>query len=345
MSNAVAKTGGNAVDSGFNPWAEEGKDSGGFIGQFAKFNGKTGEYTYGQDAEEIEPGTQIIVDFALITKGYNCWVEEAVVDRVSVTIESGEKINVKDLTDHGPYEKHEDGTGDGWQEVHALPFVIDDEDDDNAYLLQLSSGGGIRAMRKLYKSYGKAFMSKIDDDGNYMLPLIELDVDSYKSKKKRVGTIYNPVFEIVDWLTRAEVATRIALLDGAADNAGGSSDDEDNSEEVENEAPKGRKATKEKEDTAPKGRKGKTKEVEKEDEKEDEAPKRGRRQKKDNDEDTGGIEPEDHGEDDGADDSTTEDEAPKRGRRSRKAATEDDAPADDEDKGTRRASGRRARRF
>lgn len=332
MSTAVANTRNTAVATGGNPWEEASAGAGGFVGKFVKFSGKTGEYTAGQEEDELEYGTQIIVDFNLITRGYKCWVDEEMVDEFSQTIASGEPLpGVSSLTDHGPYEKHADGTEDGWQETHGMPFIIDDESDDSAYLFQTSSGGGLRAMKKLYKAYGKAFQTKIDDDGNYMYPLIELDGDSYKHKEKKRGTIHNPVFTIVDWLTAAEVGARLSLLtDG---ESAGNDEDEDEAPargrkarsepEPEDEAPvrRGRKSKDEDEAPATGGRRAGGRKAVAEPEEEDEAPvRRGRRQKAADEapEDDGGIEPEDHGE-------ATEVE-------------EDEAP-------TRRASGRRAKRF
>ena len=314
MANALATTRGTAVATAANPWEEASQGSDGFTGKYAKFSGKTGMLVAGEDEDEIEPGTQFIVDFNLITRGFVCWKDSAPVDRVAHTIVSGVPLpSVSSLTDHGPYEKHPDGTEDGWVETHSLPFIIDDENDDNAYLLQLSSFGGIKTMKQLYKAYGKVFQSKIDENGNYLLPLIEFDVDSYKHKNKRIGTIYTPVLKIVDWLSQEEVGARLALLGNDVDGEDADVDADDGAaDEVEEErtpAPR----------TSGRRQRSQAEAVEETD-----------------------IEPEDHGNDE-----TEEEDAPPAGRRAgRRAAA---APVEEEDaapKGrTTGATGRRAKRF
>lgn len=347
MTNALATTRGTAVAAQTdNPWAKAAAGGGtGFVGQYVKFNGKTGEYTYGTDDEEIAPGTQIIVDFDLITHGYQCWVDDAVVDRQSVPVASGQKIMENELDDHGPYEKHDDGSSDGWQPVHAMPFIIDYADDDNAYLLQLSSMGGIKALQKLYGAYGKTFQSKIDDDGNYMLPFIELDEGSYKSKKKKVGMIHFPIFTIVDWIPRDEVAELIAKLNPDAEPA-------EEEEEVE-EKPARRATAPVKAEKAPAGRRAAAKVEPEEDEKpevvaEKPAGRRagGRAQKAEGDAvEAEGIEPEDFGTDE-AEEPEVQDEKPaRRGRANPRAAAKEEPEEEAEKPSTRAASGRRSRQF
>jgi hypothetical protein len=350
MGTALSTTRGTAVSTqAANPWAEASKGAGGFVGQFTKFNGKTGEYTFGTDDEEIAPGTQIFILFDLIEHGYKCWVDEKVADEEMTRIVDGPIADKRDLKDHGPYEKHDDGTEDGWQEVHSVPFVIDDNDDENAYLLQLSSMGGIKALKGLYRDYGKKFQSMLDDDGNYLIPLVELDTGSYKSKKKRVGTVHFPIFKIVDWIARGEIEDRLALIGGADDDA----DDE------QDDAPRGRRASSKVEEEEvvekPKDRKAVTK-VE-EPAEEDEAPTRGRRattkaveeapkgrtQKASKVvEDEGDIEPEDHGTEE-PEVAEEEDAPPARGRRNARAVEKEEP--EDKPSRTAGASGGRARRF
>lgn len=200
---ATAKSTAVATQSD-NPWLAAAADSNDFDGDFVKLNGNTGEYTKGQGDDEIPIGTRVIINMAGVHHGYICWVESEVVDRAMSLVEAGPKPAQSSLADHGPYEKHTDGTEDGWSENHQIPMA---DEDGNKLMLQASSGSAVRSMKRFYAEYGKKRSLHVDDDGNYMVPVVELEVGSFTSKKNpRAGKKFFPVLKIVQWISFASVA-------------------------------------------------------------------------------------------------------------------------------------------
>jgi hypothetical protein len=201
-STAVATT-------GDNPWLAAAADSNSFDGTFVKFNGNTGEYTKGQDGTEIPAGTRVAINMAGVHHGYICWVEGEVVDRATVLVEApgggiSNKPDKNGLADHGPYEKHDDGTQDGWSEHHQIPMA---DEEGEKLMLQASSKSAVRNVKVFYLEYGKKRSQHVDDDGNFMIPVVELEVKTFVSKANpRAGKKYAPVLKIVDWVSPTALA-------------------------------------------------------------------------------------------------------------------------------------------
>lgn len=235
MNNAVTtqhNSLASAVDQDYDPFADDQEDVGGYQGQFLSFSGKTGEYTFGEDEDEIEPGTTAYVDIQNLARGWICWDDGEVLDETMVRWLDGPPMPKRDLQDHGPHEEE----GDGWKQQIVVPMYIPDEDD--RFLLKLSSSSGYRNLVRFFqKDYGKEWKKHIGSDGLPQVPVIKLDVDSFKAKDKKIGKIYYPDFEIVDWVDYSEVASKIS---------GSDDDGEDSSDYDDDETPKrpARKASK-----------------------------------------------------------------------------------------------------
>lgn len=202
-----------------NPWLQAAADSNDFDGQFVKLNGNTGEYSYGQAGEELAVGSTMAINMPGVMHGYICWKEGTVVDRALSLVESGQKPPLSSLADHGPYEKHEDGTEDGWSENHQIPMANSDGD---KFMLQASSDSAVRSVKRFYSEYGKKRSQHIDDDGNYMVPVVELEVGSFVSKNKRAGKKYYPVLKIVEWIAVSQVAD---LFESSIESGGDNPED------------------------------------------------------------------------------------------------------------------------
>lgn len=211
MSTALTTTKGNVVaeyTAQSNPFLAAAAGVGEYFGKRLSINGNTGEIHIGpkDDEEYLEKDTELVLDLFNAEHGHICWVEEEVAEELMEPIALGRKLpNINDLPDHGPYEKHDDGSEDGWSV--QFRFKAYDEKTGEPYTFSTMSKSGVRAVRKLMKEYGSKFPLKIGKDGQYMVPVVVFGVTSFKIKDKpKLGKKYSPDFEIVDWIEASEAA-------------------------------------------------------------------------------------------------------------------------------------------
>lgn len=196
---------------GVNPWAEAAR--GISDGAYLKFNGNTGDFTFGADDEDLPEKSQIVVDMGSMGLGWTCWDDSAVVEEIMVLVTEGKPPLEHELKDHGPYADDDDG----WREAASISAVLwtygaDDRDEavGTKLLFKTSTGGQVRALKKLAGQYGRLFMQHPDE-----LPIVELTVESYMPKNKKFGKKYALNMKIVGWVSAAEAES---LMGGEADN-------------------------------------------------------------------------------------------------------------------------------
>lgn len=214
---------------GDDPFASAGSDMSSGGGLYLKFNGNTGEFTYGAEGAEIPKGALLIANPAEGRRGWICWKDEEVVDEIMKRIVDGAPPEEYELPDHGPYTKNDDGSEDGWSKQSAIPFLFREEDGNIVELTyKTSSISALRALGELFKQYAKAYKSHPGE-----LPVVEFDVSSWIPKNKKWGKKFSPVFKIVDWKSEEELAAEV-------EGSEGDYDDDDAGEEVveQIEAPK-----------------------------------------------------------------------------------------------------------
>lgn len=289
-------------DANNNPFLAAGQGSGDYFGKRLSLNGNTGKIHIGpkDDDEFLDEGTELVMDLFTAEMGHVCWVDEEMVEEAMFAIVSGKKLpDIKELTYHGPYEKHDDGTEDGWQVQYR--FKCYDEKTGEAYTYATTSKSGVRGSKKLIKTYGQKFALKVGADGLYQYPIVIFDIAGFKIKDKpKLGTKYAPDFDLVDWVDASEVAHYFAEADNPADYD--PDEDDDAAEEVVEK--KTTRAAKE-DDKPARGGRGSTKAK---DEEEDKPARGGRSSRAAKDED---------------------DEPAARTSRSSRAAKEDDEPAEE----------------
>lgn len=184
-----------------NPWAEAAASVEG--GAYLKFNGNTGEFTYGADDVALEYGSQVVADLFNVGFGWICWKDSEPVEEILVKILDGKPPLEHNLPDHGPYDSEDDG----WREATALPMVLlcNGENDDSEAGLKLnfkgSSGSAVRGVRKLSGAFGKLFR---EHQGEF--PVIELSAEQFAAKEKKYGKKYAPIFTIKGWISEDELA-------------------------------------------------------------------------------------------------------------------------------------------
>lgn len=199
--NQVATTNGGAVSlMGSDPFTKAGEAMGAPSGSFLKFDGNDGVWKHGQENDELQDGTQLAVNMMEFARGYICWNDGEVMEKILVPVASGQTPpQVHELTDHGPYKRERDG----WSEQSAIKFRS--LEDGTEFTYQTSSKSGVMALGRLAVTYGKNYAQKIDDDGDNLVPIVEVGASSFSPKNDPGITKYAPTMKIVDWISHAEL--------------------------------------------------------------------------------------------------------------------------------------------
>lgn len=209
MGALIPLSGGNVsvYEAPDNPWAEAASSV--ETGAYLKFNGNTGEYTYGADDNPLGYGAQLVGDLFNVAFGWICWKDSEPVEETMVKIMDGKPPLEHQLPDHGPFDSNDDG----WREATALPMVllvnvvdgVDSEEEAGTKLMfKGSSGSSVRGIRKLSGAFGKLFR---EHQGEF--PVIEISAEAFQAKEKKFGKKYAPMFKIVGWIGESELAGMI----------------------------------------------------------------------------------------------------------------------------------------
>lgn len=194
MSNDLVPSGGNylalAADD-IDLLMGTTSDMGSNVGVFLKHNGNSGEYTYGSGDDELVEGSELVVDFTSLKRGWICWQEEKVVGEVMRSYREGPPPakHTLDMT-MGPFED-----GDGWSEQVILVFKMVTAP-FTELTFKASSMSKINALGRLLRDYGA--QAKLNPG---KLPIVELGNQEFESKAKgaKKAKKFAPVFKIVAW--------------------------------------------------------------------------------------------------------------------------------------------------
>src|SRR3954469_15561729 len=185
-------TGQDLLDTRSDPYAALGaKLDGGLFLKFSK-----GEYIAGQNKEELRLGKRLVVNMPGMQLGWVRWSQgKRVENRMSLLIER-RRIEARDeLGDSDESLWDRDDRGDP-QDPWVLTYSVELSDPANSevYSFSTTSRGGEKAFGKLLK----AFSTKHRMEPN-LLPIVELQRESYNHTNSRFGKIYNPLLPIVGW--------------------------------------------------------------------------------------------------------------------------------------------------
>lgn len=219
------------ASNAYDPFAAAGDDMGGTHGVYMKFNGNSGEFTYGQDQDELPEGTELAVDMNSFRRGWICWKAENVVDEQMTRVIDGPPKQKSELPDHGPYIIEGDKK-EGWVEQAAVNFRS--ISDGKEFIFKVSSISALRALGTLLKDYGKDYKNHPGE-----LPIVPLGTSSFMPKNKQWGKKYSPKLLIKAWVNEEELAGRFGdnasayAQGGEADEGGEGEADASNYEQVE----------------------------------------------------------------------------------------------------------------
>jgi hypothetical protein len=170
------------------------------IGKLLKFS--KGDYTVGQEGEEVPYGTRFAVDMDKgFLIGWIKWVdgkpEEEIMGLLSEGFSPPKRRELSD-TDESLWERDEEGKArDPWQPTNKVLFKTPGKKrvgDDHVYTFSTSSFGGISNLGKLSKAYGTEMRARPDQN-----PIVEIGMEKYKHSNTQYGIIKNPTFTIVGW--------------------------------------------------------------------------------------------------------------------------------------------------
>jgi hypothetical protein len=183
------------------------------VGSILKFT--KGFWKAGMNNDDIEDDVQLIVEMRSLMVGWQKWVDDKPVDNhmglVSENFQPPSRRVIGDNKEDGGWEEDDNGVErDPWQKsnmviMRAIGTLTDTE---GLYTFVTSSRGGLNAIGELSKRYGR----KIREDDT-LLPIIELDKDSYLHSNKRIGEVYIPVLKLVGWGRADDVVENAASVE------------------------------------------------------------------------------------------------------------------------------------
>jgi hypothetical protein len=173
------------------------------IGELLKFS-KFGEYQAGRENRLIAHGTELACYMGTLSVGYIRWEDGRPVDYSNMGLVNDGFIPPKrselGYDDKSLWERFDDGgePRDPWQFSNSVVMV--NPHTEELFTFSTSSKGGLAAVGKLSKEYGKHMRSNPDEQ-----PVISLEGDSYIHPDRKRGEIRIPIFRRVGWLPLADL--------------------------------------------------------------------------------------------------------------------------------------------
>lgn len=190
MTQEIAKTGPDPYETYGNA------QSGRIQGELLKFS-KFGEWLAGKDGAKVPHGTRLVAEMPTLQIGWVRWDDAKPVElRMGFLSESFVPALRSGLGDTDKDLWATDDTGrprDPWQFTNSL--VLLNPETSDVYTFQPTSRGGLSAVGELCRAYGKHRRGAPNE-----LPVIALDMASYKHPNKAFGEIRTPVLRVVDWV-------------------------------------------------------------------------------------------------------------------------------------------------
>jgi hypothetical protein len=186
-----------------NPFIQYGQGAAGrnFVGDLLLFS-KFGEYTAGQDRDEVPLGTRLAAHMSSLCIGWQRWEDNRPVETIMGPVEEGfvpPKRNTLGYLDKTQWDTFDDGREkDPWTFTNTL--ILSAGSEPRFYTFSTSSKGGIGALGKLSLQYGEHLRQKPNE-----APIIEIGRISYDHDDKTIGEVRKPVFTIVGWTPTANL--------------------------------------------------------------------------------------------------------------------------------------------
>jgi hypothetical protein len=146
---------------------------------------KTGVWAYGQENIEPEPGSLWAINPYSIEHGFACWGDGELFGEVMVPFNQLPPA-VNTLQDFG----------EPWSQQIAMQLqCMTGEDKGVTVKIKGTSVG----MRNAFKSLVNDIIAQAGSDAEHIVPVVELEVDSYQHKK--YGEVFTPVLDVQQWVS------------------------------------------------------------------------------------------------------------------------------------------------
>jgi hypothetical protein len=195
-----AQTSGNV----FAAYGESAGTTSYIVGDLLKFS--KGDWLTGKDNRELADGTKLVAVMDTLAVGWQRWENQRPVEhRMGLLVDGFVPPPREELGDMDEELWERDDTGaprDRWQLTNYLQFVNPDNQDE-VYTFTTSSKGGLSAVAKLCREYGRAREKENRED---QLPVVMLSTGSYAHRDRSLGRIKFPVLTIIGWVNKADFA-------------------------------------------------------------------------------------------------------------------------------------------
>jgi hypothetical protein len=165
------------------------------LGRLLLFN-KFGEYVAGQEREEIQAGTQLVVLMPTLTVGFVRWEANRPVESwCGFICEGFVPPRRADLghTDQTQWECFDDGRAKDPIAFSNQVVLVNPDNAGDVYTFTTSAKGGLGALGELSAAYGKH--ARLTP---YELPVVEIGRGAYQHPQ--FGQVRFPTFRIVRWV-------------------------------------------------------------------------------------------------------------------------------------------------
>lgn len=160
-------------------------------GNFLKLSKRNGLWIYGTEETEVQEGSHWAINPASLQMGYISWGTGTVLGKKMLPILTGQMVDRSTLPN----------TGAPWDECVSFDLrCMNGEDEGVQVAYEQNSYGAKKAFSKVIE----ALMLQTSRDPVNFVPVVELKSDSYNHKQ--YGLIYNPIFEVVRWVSMKGVA-------------------------------------------------------------------------------------------------------------------------------------------
>jgi hypothetical protein len=206
-----AQSGGGAGNL-FAAYGDAAGGGGRIVGELLKFS--KGDFLAGQDSRLIPQGSKLVAVMDTLEVGWQRWENQRPVSfRMGLLIEGFTPPSRQDLGDNDSslWETDDDGEPrDPWQATNYLRFVDLNNKDRLEFTFTTSSKGGLGAVAKLCREYGRA----VEKEGRAeQYPIVRLDVESYAHRDRSLGRIKFPSFAIIGWVDKNLTPVRDSIGD------------------------------------------------------------------------------------------------------------------------------------
>lgn len=157
---------------------------------FLKLSKRDGLWYYGASETEVQEGSLWAVNPGSLRMGFMAWGKGEVLGKRLLPILSGQSVDRSTLPN----------VGAEWSETVAFQLrCISGEDEGKQVEYEQNSYGG----KKAFAGLCQALQVQIAQDQVNIVPCVVMKSDSYDHKQ--YGTIFNPIFEVVKWVSLSGV--------------------------------------------------------------------------------------------------------------------------------------------